>query len=38
VLLAILVALYAFIRSDLGFRILLSSRRRKNAEHPEPMI
>jgi poly-gamma-glutamate system protein len=38
VLLGILIALYAFIRSDWGFRMQLSARRRHNAEHPEPMV
>lgn len=38
VLVGILICLYVFIRSDWGFRILISSRRRKDASHPEPMV
>jgi poly-gamma-glutamate system protein len=38
VLAAIVVSLYAFIRSDWGFRVLQQASRRKEADHPEPMI
>ncbi len=38
VLLAITLSLYAFIRSDIGFRLLQSSGRRKDPGHPEPMV
>ena len=38
VLAAILLCLYAFIRSDWGFRIFQTSGRRKDSGHPEPMI
>jgi hypothetical protein len=34
----ILLSLYGFIRSDVGFRILKSSQRRKSDAHPEPMV
>jgi poly-gamma-glutamate system protein len=37
-LLAIFAALYAFVRSDLGFRIMQLSRRGKSRGHPEPMV
>jgi poly-gamma-glutamate system protein len=37
-LLAIFVALYAFVRSDLGFRIMQGSKRQKPGGHPEPMV
>lgn len=35
---AILASLYAFIRSDWGFRIFHHSSRRKDSGHPEPMV
>lgn len=38
VLMAILVSLYAFIRSDWGFRIFQHGGRRKDVGHPEPMV
>lgn len=38
VLLGILGSLYAFIRSDWGFRIFHSTDRRRDHGHPEPMV
>ena len=38
VLFAILASLYAFIRSDWGFRIFQHGPHRKDLGHPEPMI
>ena len=38
VLAAILASLYAFIRSDWGFRIFQQSSRQKDLGHPEPMV
>ncbi len=38
VLAGILAALYLFIRSDIGFRLLGAGSRRKEAGHPEPMV
>lgn len=38
VLAVILTSLYAFIRSDWGFRILQAAPRRKESGHPEPMV
>jgi poly-gamma-glutamate system protein len=35
---AILASLYAFIRSDWGFRIFQHGSRRKDLGHPEPMV
>ncbi len=35
---AIFVALYAFVRSDVGFRIMQLGGRKKGSSHPEPMI
>lgn len=37
-LLAIFAALYAFVRSDVGFRIMQLGGRKKGGGHPEPMI
>lgn len=37
-LLAIFAALYAFVRSDVGFRIMQLGKRRKGGGHPEPMV
>lgn len=37
-LLVIFGALYAFVRSDLGFRMLRWSRKKKSGGHPEPMV
>lgn len=37
-LLLIFLALYAFVRSDLGFRIMQASKRSKSKGHPEPMV
>ena len=38
-LVAIFLALYAFVRSDLGFRLMqLGGRKKKGMSHPEPMI
>jgi hypothetical protein len=37
-LLLIFGALYAFVRSDLGFRMLRWSRKKKSGGHPEPMV
>jgi hypothetical protein len=37
-LLVIFGSLYAFVRSDLGFRIMQLSKRRKSGGHPEPMV
>lgn len=38
-LVAIFVALYAFVRSDLGFRLMqLGGRKKKGTSHPEPMV
>jgi poly-gamma-glutamate system protein len=34
----ILLSLFAFIRTDVGFRLLQSSGRRKDHGHPEPMV
>jgi poly-gamma-glutamate system protein len=34
----ILGSLYAFVRSDLGFRIMARSKPAKTAGHPEPMV
>jgi poly-gamma-glutamate system protein len=38
ILAVILGSLYAFIRSDWGFRIFQHSRRRADPGHPEPMV
>lgn len=38
VLAVILAALYGFIRSDIGFRLLRTRGRRKTEGHPEPMV
>jgi hypothetical protein len=38
VLICILAALQAFIRSDVGFRIMRASQRRKSDSQPEPMV
>jgi len=38
VLVAILASLYAFIRSEWGFRLIQSSRRKKGGDYLEPMI
>ena len=38
VLLGILLGLYGFIRSDWGFRMLLTARRRRGPDHPQPMV
>ncbi len=38
VLLGILFLLYAFVRSDWGFRIMQGTWRKPDAGHPEPMI
>ncbi len=38
VLVAILLSLYAFIRSEWGFRLIHSSARKKGADYLEPMI
>jgi len=38
VLIVVLVALFAFIRSDVGYRILRSSHRVQDHGHPEPMV
>jgi poly-gamma-glutamate system protein len=38
VLAVILGSLYAFIRSDWGFRIFQHNSRRPNSSHPEPMV
>ncbi len=37
-LILIVGSLYGFIRSDVGFRLLRVTARRKDQEHPEPMI
>jgi poly-gamma-glutamate system protein len=37
-LLVIFAALYAFVRSDLGFRMLRWSKKKKSGAHPEPMV
>jgi hypothetical protein len=38
-LVAIFLALYAFVRSDLGFRLMqLGGRKKKGTSHPEPMV
>jgi poly-gamma-glutamate system protein len=37
-LLSILIALYLFVRSDLGFRMTRISRRGTDSAHPEPMV
>ncbi len=37
-LVAILLSLYAFIRSDLGYRIFQSSRKKSSAEKPKQMV
>lgn len=34
----IVLSLYGFIRSDIGFRLLQGSRSRKQPGHPEPMV
>jgi hypothetical protein len=38
VLAFILMSLYGFIRSDVGFRILRASQSRKKDTQPEPMV
>ena len=38
VLVAILASLFAFIRSDVGFRLLQPGGAKKDAGHPEPMV
>lgn len=38
VLIVILGSLYGFIRSDVGFRLLRVTARRKDRDYPEPMI
>lgn len=38
VLVAIVAALFGFIRSDIGFRLLQGGHQRKAAGHPEPMV
>ncbi|MCZ7585087.1 MAG: poly-gamma-glutamate system protein [Deltaproteobacteria bacterium] len=38
VLVLVLVLLYAFIRSDWGFRMLVSSKPSKGKKHPGPMV
>lgn len=37
-LLVILGSLYAFVRSDLGFRIMARNKPTKTSTHPEPMV
>ncbi len=37
-LLSILIALYLFVRSDLGFRMTRVTRRGGDSAHPEPMV
>jgi poly-gamma-glutamate system protein len=37
-LLSIMIALYLFVRSDLGFRMTRISRRGGDSSHPEPMV
>lgn len=38
VLTIILISLFSFIRSDIGFRLFQSGSDKKNSSHPEPMI
>jgi poly-gamma-glutamate system protein len=38
VLLAILFSLYAFVRTDMGFRFLRSPREKARSKHPEQMV
>lgn len=37
-LVAIFIALYAFVRTDVGFRIMQMGSRKKGSGHPEPMV